>query len=127
MAKNRPARVCARSAFGPGCGDGRVIMTSRSPTVARGVGLVKFERTSTFYRSYSENTKNNALLLTLDAEILQSGDLPHRRPVAGSRRLAGGADARPDLDGEAALFLEEARWHTRSIKIASKPVSPVRR
>jgi hypothetical protein len=41
--------------------------------------------------------------------------------------LVGGADARPDLDGEAALFLEEARWHTRSIKIASKPVSPVRR
>jgi hypothetical protein len=32
-----------------------------------------------------------------------------------------------DLNGEAALFLEEARWHTRSIKIASKPVSPVRR
>src|SRR5262249_58394555 len=60
------------------------------------------------------------------------GNGPARRPepldpVAGSLRLAAGEDARPDLDGEAALFLEDARWHTRSIKIASKPVSPVLR
>lgn len=48
-------------------------------------------------------------------------------PVAGSLRLAAWADATPNLNGEAALFLREARWHTRSIKIASEPVSSVRR
>src|SRR4051812_9203235 len=124
---NRPAGWCARSAFGPVCGDDRVIISSRSPTVFRGVGFVKFEWISRFYSSSSGMIKDLAWLLTLDTETLQSGDQPHRRAVAGSLRLAVGADARPDLDGEAALFFSSRRRHTRSIKFASKPVSPVLR
>src|SRR3954453_1546424 len=127
MAMNLPARLCPRSAFGPVCGDDRVIMSSRSPTESRGIGFVKLECISTFYSSSSGIIKDLTRFLTLDAETLQSGDQTHRRAVAGSLRLAAGADARPDLDGEAGPFLEEARWHMRSIKIASKPVSPVRR
>jgi hypothetical protein len=48
-------------------------------------------------------------------------------PVAGSLLLAAWADATPNMNRDAALFLQEARWHTRSIKIASEPVSSVRR
>jgi hypothetical protein len=40
-------------------------------------------------------------------------------PVAGAIRLAAWAHARPDLNGEEALFLEEARWHMRSIKMTA--------
>src|SRR5262245_39158483 len=36
-------------------------------------------------------------------------------PVAGSLRLAAWADARPDLNGEAALFLEGGRNGTRDL------------
>ena len=94
MAMNLPARLCARSAFGPVCGDDRVIMFSRSPIVSCGVGFVRFELISKFYSSSSENIQDLAWMLTLDAETLQSGDQPHRRPVAGFLRLAAGADAR---------------------------------
>ena len=73
MAMNRPARLCPRSAFGPVSGDDRAIMSSRSPTVSRGVGFVKFEWISTFYSSSSGIIKDLARFLTLDAETLQSG------------------------------------------------------
>ena len=93
MAMNLPARLCARSAFGPVCGDDRVIMFSRSPIVSRGVGFVKFELISKFYSSSSENIQD--LFLDADSRCrdLRSGDQPHRRPVAGSLRLAAGASS----------------------------------
>ena len=110
------------------CGDDRVIMASRSPTVSRRVGFVKFKWISTFLRASSSGiVKDLNRFLTLDAETLQSGD-QHTSPSGGripTLGCLGGRDTRPERGG--GIFLEEARWHARSIKIASKPVSPVRR
>src|SRR4051794_5432228 len=87
MAMNLPARLCPRSAFGPVCGDDRVIMSSRSPTVSRGIGFVNFEWISTFYILSFVNHKRSCPFL--DSRGILGDSIGSRAPLPLSVKRLG--------------------------------------
>src|SRR5512135_531016 len=87
MAMNLPARLCARSASGPICGDDLAMIASRWPSVPRGTGFVNLQYNMTIYSLVVQSFARAGQIVSQGwhhyTDTLQSESQGYRRPVAG--------------------------------------------